>query len=233
MNGESEGVSGKPPPWLLGWRAAKANFLPGMLVPGVMGVVLVLYFWHPPTREFIERMAAVKARWGFGYSALAGILAGAFVPEILRVAVFQKGRGTRRNFENLVFTIPLWCVMGLCVDVLYRMQVVWFGDEATLPVVVAQVFVDQFLYNPLFAAPLLVWLYDWRNGGYRVPKDAFNLRYYMGHVFPTLIAGWAVWIPVTAILYTLPESVQVPLFALALSLWVLIFTWMSENRGGG
>lgn len=106
MKDESEGVSGNPPPWLLGWRAAKANFLPGSLVPVVMGIVLVAYFFHPPTREFIERMAEVKARWGFGYSALAGIVAGALVPELLRVAVFQKGRVARRNFANLAFTVP-------------------------------------------------------------------------------------------------------------------------------
>jgi len=231
MQGGDERVAVRSTPWLLGWRAAKANFLPGLLVPLVMGAVLAAYLLHSPTREFIERMAEVKARWGFGFSALVGIVAGALVPEVVRVAVFQRGRVARRNVENLLFTVPLWCVMGWCVDLLYRYQVVWFGDEATPTVVGAQVFVDQFLYNPLFAAPVLVWLYDWRNGGYRLPKERFDVRYYGVHVFPTLLAGWSVWIPVTAILYTLPEPVQVPLFALALTLWVLIFTWMAENRG--
>jgi len=231
MKEGDEGVCGNPPPWLLGWRAAKANLVPGSIVPVVMGAVLVLYFFHPATREFIERMAETKAQWGFGYSALVGIVAGAFVPEILRVVFFQRGGATKRNFKNLIFTVPLWCVMGLCVDLLYRYQVVWFGDEATLGVVASQVFVDQFLYNPLFAAPVLVWLYDWRNEGYQMPKDRFNVRYYYVHVFPTLLAGWSVWIPVTSMLYALPETVQVPLFALALTLWVLIFTWMSENKG--
>lgn len=231
MTDETEGVSGKPPPWLLGWRAAKANFLPGSLVPLVMVAVLLAYFYHAPSRAFIEQMAEVKARWGMWFSALAGIVAGAFVPEIMRVVLFQRGRVERRNFENLLFTIPVWCLMGLCVDLLYRYQVVWFGDEAKVSVVLAQTLVDQFLYNPFFAQPFLVWIYDWRNGGYRAPKNAFSRHYYMYHVLPALIAGWTVWIPVVIVLYTLPEPVQVPLFALALSLWVMIFTWMTENKG--
>jgi len=31
------------------------------------------------------------------------------------------------------------------------------------------------------------------------------------------------------ILYSLPSMVQIPLFGLALSLWVMLYTWMSEQ----
>jgi hypothetical protein len=49
-------------------------------------------------------------------------------------------------------------------------------------------------------------------------------------VVPTLFANWGVWIPVVSILYSLPLPLQIPLFGLALSLWVMIYTWMSERR---
>lgn len=221
-----------PPPWLAGWRAAKANFLPGSVVPLAMLAILIAYYLHPPTKEFLEHMAEVKARWGVLYTVLAGIVAGALIPELLRIAVFQKGRVTRKNLANLLFTVPFWSGMVLLVDLLYSYQVVWFGDEAIPSVVIPQVLVDQFVYNPLVAAPLTVWLYDWRNLGYRIPKGAVSFDYYRRSIFPTLIAGWAVWCPVVSVLYTLPEPVQFPLFSLALSLWVLIYTWMSEERVG-
>jgi hypothetical protein len=35
-----------------------------------------------------------------------------------------------------------------------------------------------------------------------------------------------------AALYSLPSLLQIPLFSLALSLWVMLFTWMSEQRTG-
>jgi uncharacterized membrane protein YccC len=39
-----------------------------------------------------------------------------------------------------------------------------------------------------------------------------------------------VWLPIVTILYCLPQALQIPLFALALTLWVMLCTWMSEER---
>lgn len=133
---------------------------------------------------------------------------------------------------NLLFTVPFWCAMGIAVDVLYRVQAVWFGAYATFPVVVMKVLVDQFVYNPLFAAPCTAVLYDWKNRGYGFHGlgDFFTTRYYRNVVVPTLFATWGVWIPIVSILYSLPSLLQIPLFGLALSMWVMIYTWMSERR---
>jgi hypothetical protein len=49
-------------------------------------------------------------------------------------------------------------------------------------------------------------------------------------VVPTLFATWGLWIPIVTILYSLPSLLQIPLFGLALSMWVLLYTWMSERR---
>ena len=38
------------------------------------------------------------------------------------------------------------------------------------------------------------------------------------------------WISVVAVLYSLPSTLQIPVFSLALSLWVMLLTWMSERR---
>ena len=136
------------------------------------------------------------------------------------------------NFANLLFTIPFWCGMGVVVDAFYRMQAVWFGTEVAFPVIVKKVLVDQFLYNPLFAAPVTAVLYDWKNRGYgwHGLGGFFTARYYRDVVVPVLFATWGVWIPVVSILYSLPLPLQIPLFGLALSLWVMLYTWMSERR---
>jgi hypothetical protein len=46
---------------------------------------------------------------------------------------------------------------------------------------------------------------------------------------PTLLATWAVWIPVVAIIYSLPLALQFPLFSLALTFWVLLLTYMTNS----
>lgn len=217
-------------PWRAGLRAARANVIPGLLVQAVMVSLLLAYFFHPPTRELLESLAEVKSRWGYAYSALAAVIAGGLVPELLRIFVFQKGKFRRDNVSNFVFAASFWAGIGVLVDAFYRLQVVWWGDEATAAVVIPQVIVDQFVFSPLITAPLTTWLYEWKNRGYRMGAGFFTLAYYRDHIFPTVVAIWGVWIPIVTVLYLLPESLQIPMYSLALTMWVMLYTWMSEER---
>lgn len=222
----------RDPPWAAGLRAARANLMPGLIVQALMLAMLLAYYFYPPTRNWLNALAEIKARWSYGYSAVNGIIAGAIVPELLRVVVFQKAAIRRSNFANLLFAAPFWCVMGMVVDFFYRSQADWFGTDPTFPVVVKKVLVDQFLYCPLFAGPLNTWLYDWKSRGYgrQGIRGFFTADYYRGAILPTLFANWGVWIPIVAILYSLPLQLQIPLFGLALSMWVMLLSWMSEQR---
>jgi len=221
-----------PPPWTAGLRAARANAVPGLIIQSIMLALLLAYWFYPPTTRWLDALAQVKLQWGYGYSALAAVLAGAVIPEILRIAVFQKLSPRADNLRNLIFTVPFWCVMGLIVDLLYRSQAQWFGSEPSFSVVAKKVMVDQFLYNPLFATPVTVWLYDWKHRGYSLAgiRALFTPRYYRDAVLPVLFACWGVWIPIVSILYSLPTLLQIPMFALALTLWVILYTWMSEEH---
>ena len=199
-------------------------------------LTLVLgYYFYPPTTRWLNQMAELKEKGGYGYSAAASVIAGGFIPEIMRVFVFQKGRVLRLNFSNLLFTIPFWGCTGMIVDFFYRSQAEWFGTEVTLKVVATKVIVDQFFYNPLFAGPSGAWCYDWKHSGYSFKNISrfFTLRYYRDVIVPILFATWGVWIPLVAILYSLPSLLQIPLFALALAMWVILYTWISEHRSAG
>jgi len=217
---------------MAGFRAARANVVPGLLVQGVMLGVLLAYYGYPPATRWLNQLAEVKTRWGYGYSALSGMIAGGVLPEIIRVIVFQKGKWRRTNTGNLFFAMAFWAFMGTVVDGFYRLQAGWFGHATTFAVVVKKVLVDQFLYNPLFAGPVTAMLYDLNHRGFRLrgASEFFTVRYYREVVVPTLFANWGVWIPVVCILYSLPTSLQIPLLGLALSLWVMLYSWMSEQR---
>ena len=49
-------------------------------------------------------------------------------------------------------------------------------------------------------------------------------------IIPILFATWGVWIPLVTIIYSLPSVLQIPLFALALAMWVMLYIWISEQR---
>jgi len=108
------------------------------------------------------------------------------------------------------------------------------GDVATLPVVLGKICIDQFGYNVLFAAPFGVLTYEWKNSGFSMQplRDLFTWRHYRDKILPTLVATWAVWIPLMAIIYSLPLALQFPLFGFALSFWVLLLTYMTNRFAG-
>ena len=125
-------VTHREAPWLAGLRAARANVVPGLIVQALMLAMLLAYYFYPPTRYWLDELAEIKARWSYGYTAISSIIAGAFVPELLRIFVFQKARIRRLNFVNLMFRIPFWGFMGVVVDFFYRSQAGWFGSGGVI-----------------------------------------------------------------------------------------------------
>ena len=221
-------------PLSIGWDAAKANAAPALIIQAMMLGLLAAYYLSPAVAQGLNQFAEFKRQHGFGFVILASIAAGALIPELFLIIFFQRGRPTRRNLRNLLFTVPVWGFDGSLVDILYRTEARWFGDVVTVPVIAAKICVDQFGYNPFFAAPFGVLTYEWKNSGISVRpvRELFTWDHYRDKIFPTLVATWAVWIPLMAIIYALPLALQFPLFALALSFWVLLLTYMTNRFAG-
>src|SRR6266568_3197998 len=221
-------------PLTLGWQAVRANALPALIIQAFMLALLVAYYTSYTAFSALSQLAELKRTHGLLFIIVASVAAGALIPEFFLILFFQRGRPSLRNLRNLLFTIPVWGFDGTLVDLLYRSEAAWFGDVATLPVVAAKICVDQFGYNPFFAAPFGVLTYEWKNNGVSVRplRQLFTLDHYRGKIIPTLLATWAVWIPLMAIIYSLPLALQFPLFGLALSFWVLLLTYMTNRFAG-
>ena len=218
----------------LGWEAAKANAIPAVILQGAMLLVLLGYYLSPACADFLNRLAHYKEQGGLVFVIVAAVLAGAIVPELFVIVFFQGGRLRRENFRNLMFTIPTWGVDGILVDLMYRWNALWFGDVTTVWVVSAKIVVDQLGYNPFIAAPLEVLVYEWKNEGFSWAsvRRALTWDHYKDKIVPTLLATWAVWAPLMAIIYSLPYPLQFPLFSIALTFWVLLLTYMTNRFAG-
>ena len=221
-------------PLALGWEAAKANAVPGFVLQAVMLLVLIGYYWSAPFAAFLDGLARYKNEHGLAFVVGAAVVAGAIVPELFVIVFFQRCRFRRENLRNLAFTVPTWGVDGILVDLMYRLNAAWFGDVTTVWVVTAKILVDQLGYNPFFAAPAEVLVYEWKNEGFswRSVRCAFTWQHYRDKIVPTLLATWAVWGPLMAIIYSLPFALQFPLFSIALTFWVLLLTYMTNRFAG-
>jgi hypothetical protein len=218
----------------LGWEAARANAIPGFILQGAMLAILVCYYVSPPFANALNRLAHYKEEHGLMFVVIAAALAGAVIPELFVIIFFQRGRFRRENMRNLVFTIPTWAIDGILVDWMYRLNALWFGDLTTVWVVSAKILVDQLGYNPFIAAPLEVLVYEWKNDGFSWAsvRRALTWDHYRDKIVPTLLATWAVWAPLMAIIYSLPFALQFPLFSIALTFWVLLLTYMTNRFAG-
>src|SRR6266404_3693074 len=221
-------------PFTIGWEAARANAKPALIIQAVMLALAVAYYTNPATAGVLRNLAEFKRAHGLPFVILASIAAGALIPEVFLILFFQRGRPHLGNLRNLAFTIPVWGFDGSLVDFMYRAEAYWLGDVATLPVVLGKILIDQFGYNVFFAAPFGVLTYEWKNNGISIGpvRDLFTWPHYRDKIFPTLVATWAVWIPLMAIIYSLPLALQFPLFGLALSFWVLLLTYMTNRFAG-
>ena len=130
-----------------------------------MLMLLISYYTNHTAFSLLSQLADYKSSHNILFVVIASVAAGALIPELFLILFFQRGRPSRRNLRNLLFTVPVWGLDGTLVDLLYRSEAAWFGDVATLPVVAAKICVDQFGYNPFFAAPFGVLTYEWKNNG--------------------------------------------------------------------
>jgi hypothetical protein len=221
-------------PLTIGWQAARANARPALIIQASMLGVLLAFHASPAVANWLNQLAEYKRNQGLLFVIGAAVAAGALVPEIFLILFFQSARPDRRNLRNLLFTVPVWGFDGALVDLLYRGEAALLGDVTALPVVAAKICLDQFGYNVFFAAPFGVLTYEWKNNGVslRPVRDLFTWNHYRDKIIPTLIATWAVWIPLMAMIYSLPLALQFPLFALALSFWVLLLTYMTNRFAG-
>ncbi|HEY0379681.1 MAG TPA: hypothetical protein VGC87_22370 [Pyrinomonadaceae bacterium] len=216
-------------PLMVGLRAARANLVPALLIQTVVVAIVAAYYFHPQAREWLAHLAELKRRGGYLFSFASGAIAGGLLPQLLKVAVFQRRRVRRENLGDLLFGVCFWGLLGVAVDGVYRAQALMFGTRVDFLTVLKKTLVDQFAFTPFVSIPLTVVTLEWKHQGYRLAglSRVFSLRFYKQKTLPTVVSALGFWLPVVILIYCLPLLLQFPLFTLALTLWVMIITWIS------
>lgn len=193
---------------------------------------LGLYLWNEPTRQALDHVAQLKQAWGYTFAAISYVIAAALFPELLRIVFFQQGRARWKNVSNFLGAAPMWAVVGVTVDMLYRGQAIWFGAGSDFRTILCKLLVDQFLYSPFFSVPVIVAWLAWRDAGFRpaAARGIFTADFLLDRVFPVMVAGWCIWIPGVSLVYFMPSLLQLPVAVLIQVFWVLIITTLSERR---
>lgn len=213
-----------------GLTAARKNAKPGLLLQGFALALVLLYYFHTPTREILLKIPAVKERAGIIFPLLSTAIAGGLIPCLLMLV--RKEIAAGRRISNLLFFLGFWAFNGAVVDLLYKAQAAMFSDRPSATVIVKKVCFDQFVYNPVWAVPLAVIALHWKNCGFSARKAGSTLsrKLFLTEWASILFSTWAVWIPAVSIIYSLPLALQFPLFNIVLCFWSLLLTTLSKEK---
>ncbi|MEM9252704.1 MAG: hypothetical protein AAGB29_10180 [Planctomycetota bacterium] len=213
-----------------GWRALRANALPGLILWGVAVAVVAGYYLVDPVTDALDRLGAVKDHHGFAYSAVSTALFAGVIPWVVtRLRSGPHGQG--RLIAGL-FIVLFWAEKGLEVDLFYRFQSWLFGHGTSVGTIVGKVLFDMLVYMPIWAVPSTI-------AGYRMERYNWHLgrwwrsltgRWVAYEVLPIIIANWAVWVPAIVGIYLLPSPLQLPMQNLVLCLWALMLLFMTDPK---
>jgi hypothetical protein len=211
-----------------GIHAARVNLVPGALLWLAALFIIVAYRYVPPAAAGFAALAQMKLRYGYCYSALSTSFWAGLVPLLL--ARLQRG-GRCEPASRYPFLLAYWAVLGLIIDAFYRWQAFAWGDNAHLSTLLLKIFCDLGVFTPVFAMPLSVIIYAWKDGGFRAApvRALLHAGWYGEHVMPVLISCWMVWAPTLLVVYALPLDLQLPIQNLIECLWVLMLMVLTNR----
>lgn len=216
-------------PWRQSLAAARANLLPGLVLQAFALALLLAYYFHGPSHQAMDALAALKARWGWRYSLPATAFCGGLIP-FLYLRLMPHTRAAT-PFSHGVFYVLFWAEKGVEVDFFYRFQGWLFGNQAGIGTVVCKVFFDQFVYSVIWSTPCALIVFFWKDSGFSFARLR-GLRWipFLRENLPKAFIGmWGVWLPAVSIIYSLPPALQIPLFNIVLCFYALLFATL--NRG--
>jgi hypothetical protein len=207
-----------------GGAAAWENIGAIVGLQALMAAIVAVYYCWPPGSAVLARYAAWQTSGGDLGNGLAAGLAGGVLSELSLVYFQDRGRWRRSHVESLCFKFAIFFVAGCIVYQFYRLQAYWWGQGASLGVLVPKVLVDQFGYTVLFAAPYYAVMTRWFALRYSVARllRELDARFVTERMLPVLVMNWMFWIPAITLVYAMPFALQPPLYIFATAIWGLL-----------
>lgn len=209
-------------PLRVGLDSAKANRLPMYILWALSILTVASYYFVPGFAGLLEPLA----RWQRANGSVAAF-ANLFFFCGLVPGVFLLTIPTLRPRRPILTILAqsVWCgLWGVANNWFYILQSLWFGNGTGLATLVVKTAVDQFLWTPLFLAPLNALYFFWLARDLSLSRviAEWPHRFVRDVFLPNLVANWIVWIPVLCIVYAFPLVLQIQLAGIAGSFWALM-----------
>lgn len=221
-------------PLQIGLRSARALALPAVVLLSAGTGLVVAYYEIPAVTGALSHVADLKARFGYGFSFTLNFVLVGMVPWGFRM--LSKSLRPERPLADLLFGSLWWAFVGVVVDVLYRN--LGYAFDATgwsAPVIVAvKTFLDMLFFTTLLAAPGNALAHLWKDMDYDFKKLRANMGpgWYRRLVLPNLIPNYMLWVPGVALVFSMPDHLQLALSSIIGCFWALMCLQIAERSRG-
>lgn len=216
---------------LPGLRAVREVWRPFVLVLLGAAAVVVSYYHVAPVAHALEHVADLKARWGYAFSMVAGVLAGVVVAEAVKRLTLP-GHRILRRWREWALDAVYFAIMAVLCDALYRFLAAWLGAEPTVRNVIVKTLIDQFVFTPTLGVTLAANYFPVRehHWDWRAVLEGFGPAWYVRRVLPLLVTAWCFWLPMVTLVYTMPPLLQFPFSACGTAAWSLLMISITRRR---
>jgi hypothetical protein len=212
-----------------GLAAVRKYWRPFLLLQSAALLLVLAYYNSRHVRAICEVLSAWKDHGGLPFAAVAAALSGGLLPELAKALVMGDWRINRRRMHDVGFTLVVFAGCGMIVDVQYRAFAFLLGRDQQLGTILRKVLVDQFVTTPIYGTPYYLVMYGLRANGYNLFTTVRQIspRWYVTAVLPLLIPAWCFWLPMVALIYSLPGALQFCLYCFALAAWSLLMVFVA------
>lgn len=191
---------------------------------------VVSYYYVPAVAKACEVIKELKARFGYGFSAVGGLVAGILIPETFK-RLTLRGHRIRPRLGEIVMDAPYFIFMAVLVDTLYRALGHVFGTQVDPPTVLIKTCIDQFVFTPTLGTGIAAVYFPLRKCGWDFKRifKGFGPSWYVRTVLPILLPAWCFWIPAVAMIFSLPDLLQMPFSLSATAAWSLLLVVIARS----
>lgn len=211
--------------------AIRQNWLSGLILQGFAVIIVLSYYFVPAFQSLLGNIAEWKQKGGYLFSAVSTALFGGLFPLMIQLW-FERERLRLDHMKTGLFIVGFWAYRGVEVDLFYRFQAFWHGDNHAFLTILKKTMTDQFVYAPFWSILIVTLGILFKECGLSFRKTRSQLnRSFITVTYPSIvISTWLLWIPAVSVIYALPALLQIPMMNLVVCFYSILLLYMTHHR---
>ncbi len=212
---------------------AIARFWKPFLLIQVCGLLIViLYFRNAHFQQIADSFGAFGKANGIPFAMIMCAIASAIIPELAKMITMGEVRWTKQRIDDMVFHLGLFAIMGLISIEFYAFQQWLWPADGRIITSIKKMALDQFIYSPFITLVVVSLGYSLRDVKWNPIRfvKMLGIDWYLSRVGKLIIPCWCFWIPMTTLMYSLPNENLTLIFSMtAQAAWALVMLFVAAK----